>query len=381
MDENKTVSLTEILGVLKKQSEGSEAITKADAPAPAHFEELLIKSCAMNGAKYDDVKRALYPVFKTVGTVDINAVRITSLYPLISQSRNRETKFLNMLEASGPIRVRDYQVRIPEEDIGSDTVQLFNMDTTSTLDAAQSVLSSRTNTLTAIGNSINITFMASALSEQGPYTRDEANAQLDMQNTRMRRRMNALLLANTEQVSEALPNVPQLGGFITRSTANNQAVGGGNLTDALISGRTNAIAGTFGFDDIELVGITNAAQIAVIRDLMINRYPGTDPMSKFNYDSVLARRLASVGVEVQMVYEDDHGKVIPFIRDTQDSSGTTVIFDPNRPKLGLFQMMGAFGPWTLERPNTSLAQLLYIWNLFTLIDPTINSRSLLTGHS
>lgn len=355
---------------------GSDELTKTYS-----LDEIIYKASLQNGISFEKVRSLLIPMMKDIGTTDLTDIRLVSLYPVISQKFNPETKLLNICRRNPIFRATDILFQMPDEDIGSDSVQEFNMDTTDQLDNAQSSLSSRTNVIQAFGNAINVSWMAQALAEQGPYNRDEVNRQLAMQQIRMDRKLNAMLCTHVKQTNEALPNVPAMEGLFTASTSNSTAVGGGNLTDAFITGAVDDIATGYGYDLNGLIALTNAAQIPVVRDLMINRYPGTDPMSKFNYDSVLSRSLAAVGVDYQMVYEDDNGVVIGFIRETQAPSGQTLIFNPDELRLAGFQLMGQFGPWVVERPQVPLNRLIYYFDLKSLVMGNPDKRAKLTGHA
>jgi hypothetical protein len=322
---------------------------------------------------------------KDVTSVDVGPVRISSLYPIIAQIVNLEFKLLRLLASKTPYRCTDIDVRIPEENIGNDILPFFNVDG-SLPPVSQSILTERYNNLGAIGQQINASFMASELAAQSPYRRDELANQMQKAFIRINRSMNKYLWSTATAggiaTGEAVGETPVPGGFYDRSTANVAATGGSNLTDAFISGRVDAMATSFGYDGLEdMVAFTNNTQISVIRNLMINRYPGNDPMKKMEYDNELMTRVRDLGQQsVQMIYEDNNGLVIPFIRDMQMPSSVTMFFKAALLQLGLFQLQGQFGPWMLERPITTLYRLYVAFNLFTLVDPLIVSRAVLTGH-
>lgn len=323
-------------------------------------------------------------VNKDVTAVDLGPVRIVSLYPYIAQIYNTETKFLNILKKRPAFVATDYQIRIPEENIGTDQLNVFNVE--GTLPAVQqSTLGERTNTVMALGQQIQVSFMAEEISAQSPYRRNEIQAQISKALIRLERTLNPLLLSAVENTNETLPNIPMLGGFVTRSTFNPIAVGGGNLTDALISQAVNAMAGVFGYDALgDVVALTNAAQIPVVRNLMINRYPGQQSMSKMQYDEVLVQRIEAQGIraeDIQMIYEDNNGLTLPFIRETQLPAGTTILFRSSFPQLAKFRMGNKEGPFMAERPVTNLYHLDVLWDLVSLCDPLVQGRVLLTGHA
>lgn len=318
-------------------------------------------------------------VYKDISTPDVGPVRVVGLYPVISQIQNPETKFLNILKQNPVFRFTDYQERIVEENIVTDQLSPFNMD--GTLPATvQSALSQRSATLTALGQGMNLSWMAQELAKQGPYNRNEAMAQLQKAFTRLERTMNSMLLSNTEQTSEVPPNIPQLGGFVTRSVSNGQATGGSNLTDNFIQTAIANIANSgFGYDQLtDLAMLSNVNQVGVVDQLMINRYPGNDPVSKLTYEEKLARGAALAG---DTYYKDQKsGKVIPIIREGQLPAGTSLLFRTDAPRLGMFQFQGSFGPHVVSRPVTPLFDYDIVFVLFGLIDPQVVGRAPVTGH-
>lgn len=358
----------------------------------APFESIIYDAVKGDSEKHMQLKSLIWnsgafgaPTNKDITSVDVGPVRVSSMYPIIAQIVNLEFKLLRLLASKQPYRCIDIDVRIPEEDIGNDILSFFNVD--GQLPAvSQSILKERYTNLGAIGQQIQSSFLASELAAQSPYRRDELAAQMQKAFIRINRSMNKYLWSTASvggaNTDEQVPGVPVPGGLYDRSTANVAATGGSNLTDAFISGRIDAMASSFGYDGLEdIVGFTNNTQVSVIRNLMINRYPGNDPMKKMEYDNELMSRVKDLGQQsVQMVYEDNNGLVIPFIRDMQMPSGVTMLFKAALLQLGLFQLQGQFGPWMIERPITTLYRLYVAFQMFTLIDPLVVSRSALTGH-
>lgn len=316
---------------------------------------------------------------KDVTSVDVGPVRVESLYPVIAKIINQEHKLATMLMNRPSVRVTDYDVRIPEENVGDAILPFFNVD--GDLPATvETVLSERHNTLGAFGQQIKLSFMADALAMQSPYNRNEFQAQVSGAMNRVNRSLNQYLWANTEQTGEAIGQTPQPGGFYTRSTSNTVSAGSANLTDALIKGRVDALAASFGYDGLpDLVGFCHSSQIPILRNLMITRYPGTDPMSKLEYDNVLKARADAYGLTINAIYEDDNGMVIPFFRDEQMPANLAMIFRADLPQLGLFELNGQLGPHLIERPIATLYRSYVLFMLYTLIDPLVVSRSSITS--
>lgn len=360
----------------------AQPIVKSPPVEAKPFDLILAESFATSKER-EDFKKFLGQsgIYKDLNTTDLGPVRITSLYDPISKIVNPETKFYNVLDAKPMEQVTDYQVRIVEEDINNYNVTDFNMD--GTLPAInQSVLSQRSNTLQAKGQGIAISWMEQELAAQGPYKRQEYATQLAFAALRMQKAWSSTFLSNTEQTSESVPNIPSLGGFMTRSVQNVIPCAAGNLTDALIAQMINQLAVPFGYDAVssDIVVFTNAAQIPIIRNLMINRYPGTDPMSKLQYDSVLKGRMAALGLEIQAIYEDNNGVVVPFVRDLQLPANTSLAFRTSYPRMGGFKFAGKFGPHVVSRQVGTFYDLSYMFDLRALIDPLVASRGTWTNH-
>lgn len=321
---------------------------------------------------------------KAIGSTDIAQLRLTSLAPQVGVLRNEETIFLNMLESNPTVRATDYQLKIRERRIGSDTVAWFNMD--GSLPAnAQSNRPFRYNTLGAAGNQLNISFMAQELGKQSPVDKTDIVAQeIEDEMVRIRRFMNEKLLKNTEVVFEGTSATPKPGGFIDRSELYN-VVTSGDLTNPLIQGRVDAIANYgaaqgLGYG-IPLVCLTTTTQIAKIRDLMIARYPGETSTAYLAHMQTLMSKLAAVNIPLDQmaIYKPDPGRPIVFIAEGQLPSGTALFFDPRQPQLAQFEMFGQVGPWVLERPTTALSSLLLVWTAFSLVDPLVETRAVITG--
>jgi hypothetical protein len=297
--------------------------------------------------------------------------------------RNRQTPFLNYLEAQGePAIVNDYQYLFLEWNIGEQTADVWNVEN----NLPSEVLSNRprrSNTLTCVGNKINVSLIAEQMAMQQAQI-DVMAREIDLETTRIRRRMNSLLLASVENKVEGEFGVPQLGGFITRSTLYNVNAGGGDLTRSLLQGRIDAIANNadpqgFGYG-LPLLAFTNSRQLQVLRDIIISEYNGIDPMSRIQYERELRTRLEGFSVDIQMVFESMPGPVIPFVLDSQLPAGTTIIFDADQPRLAKMRLNGQMGPFVLTRPTERLQTLNVMFDLFTLEDPLVDSRALITNH-
>ena len=193
------------------------------------------------------LKQTILPAFaKSVGTTDIAALRLVSMSDRVAVRRNEETKWLNFLESkdSQPA-ITDYQYRIKERDIVTDVAPVVNVDG-GAFPFIQSVYNQRYNTLTAVGNYLKVSFMASSIAEQQADV-NVLEEQIDDEIVRIRRTFSTLLMSSTETVSEVSTQTPQMGGFLTRSTMNPLNAGGSNLSNTLLQTAVNTIGTQLGF--------------------------------------------------------------------------------------------------------------------------------------
>lgn len=322
-------------------------------------------------------------ITKLIRTPDLATLRVASVSDRMAVRRNRQTPFLNFLESQGePAIVNDYQYLFIEWNIGEQTADVWNVEN----DLPSEAFSNRprrSNTLTCIGNKLNVSLIAEQMALQQTQI-DVMAREIDLEVTRIRRKMNTLLLSSVENKVEGQFGLPQLGGFITRSTLYNVNAGGGDLTRSLVQGRIDAIANNadpqgFGYG-LPLIAFTNARQLQVLRDIIISEYNGIDPMARIQYENELRSRLGSFNVDVQMVFESIPGPVIPFVLDSQLPTGTTIIFDADQPRLAKMRLNGQLGPWVLTRPTEKLQTLNVMFDLFTMEDPLIDTRAVVTNH-
>lgn len=322
---------------------------------------------------------------KEVKAPDLTNLRMVSFASKVGELRNTMTLTLNMIEANPIQRVTDLQVRFRERKVGEGVAQFFNIEDT----FAPEVYSNRPvrdNTLGFAGQKVKIRMFAQEIGKQSPIESvNERQQQIEDAYNRIRRLFNKKIISNTEIKAETAGNIPQPGGFLTRSTAYNLALGSASdLTSALIEGRANAIYNlnseqAYGLTP--LVALCNGSQIGKIRDLMISRYPGETSTAALELTRGLLSKFASVNVPEGMFkpFLPEPGLPILFIYEPDLPSGTCLLFDPNQPQIGKMQLMGMFGPWALERPTEDLTTIDYIWDDLTLIDHLVESRAVITG--
>ncbi len=319
---------------------------------------------------------------KGVVTTDIGPVRIDSLFPGIALIENRDTPFLNGLESRPAYKATDYSIRIVEEDAGTDILPFFNMDG-SMPSAYYATLDARYNTMGFLGQSLQVSWLTQELGLQSPYNRNEDADQVMRAMNRIRRSKNQYLWANTRQTNEAVPSIPQPGGFVTRSTANVSAITG-NLTDAIITGMVNQLATYFGYSQLQgrLVLQVPRAQLPVIRNLLITRFPGTNAITNLEFTNLLKGQASDYnfkGYPVNMVYQDDNGMVIPIFVDDQAPANTAIMWIADYPVLASLSFKGSTGPHLVQLPIASFTSYVVVFDGFSLVDPLVSSRSVRTG--
>jgi hypothetical protein len=230
----------------------------------------------------------------------------------------------------------------------------------------------------AVGDTLQPSFMAQNITGlQGLGGENLFEGQVDDEIVRIRKQQNKTLLANTEVVSEAAGDVPQLGGMITRSTYAPIAAGGSNLTNALLQQGVDQIAALYGYDQLAL--FCTKGQLAVIRDLMINRFPGENSATHLQ----LMRELnpGGMALDTPVVYQPYPGVAIPCFYDLDMPAQTALLLKADFPRLAgmQFQGSGVNEVLMLARPIAALFDLVLVMSLFTLDDPQVNSRVVFSG--
>lgn len=363
-----------------------QAKAKAAGQMPAkriHKRENFLK--VLDSIHDPQVKAAIENIArKELQSPDLSNLRLVSMAPRVAELRNEMTVFLNILEGNPILRVSDFQVKFRESRIGADVAAMFNPNGDLPAEA-QMNRPARTNTLGFGGNTLRIRFIAQELGQQSPIQSTDPRAdEIDMELVRIRRKQNAVLLANTEVTAENAGFIPQPGGFLTRSTSYNLATAG-DLTNTMIQGRVNAIANITdpeGYGYTPLVAMVGGpTQLQKVRDLMIARYPGENSASFAATTAGVRAKLAAVNVpeDQMMSYVPLPGRPVLFVYEPQLASDTVLLFDPMQPQMGKFSMFGSLGPWVLERPTENILYLLLVFDAWTLVDNLIASRAVITG--
>ena len=335
-----------------------------------------------NDRARDEVARM---IMKDLKSPDINVLRINSTADRIPELADDETIFTNIAEMNGTVPCTDLHVSFREKRIGSDTADWINMNVGTISGEAYLNRPSRKNTIGFAGNKIDIKLITSELGKQSPVDpTDLMMEEVDFEMIRIRRFFEQQLLSNTEVNIESTVAPTEPGGFITRSTLYNVSTSG-DLTNALIQGRVDAIANkgsteALGYN-VPLVAFCPAVQLGKIRDLMASRYSAETNVTALGYQQRLMDMFAEKNMHPNAVqaYQPLPGHPVLFLYNSLMPSGTVLFFDPRYPQLGKFQINGQYGPWVLERPTEAMTQLMYVFDGMTLIEHLVESRAVLTG--
>ena len=338
----------------------------------------------------DALKRKMYveniltPVItKLVRTQDINTLRIASVSDRMVVKRNEMTPFLNFLEAqdAGVGLSKDFHYQFDEWDIGTTAAEV--VDIQSALPGeAKSSRPRKSNTITCVGNKLIFADLALDMAQQQSNV-DLLAREVDLEVTRIRRLMDAMLLSNTEVSLEGPAPIPQLGGMLTRSTDYTLDLLGGDFTRTVLQGRIDAIANAAaqnGRGYRQLVCFTNARQLQVVRDIMINEYNGIFPTDRLAFESALMAKMKDFRIPVQVMFESLPGLPLPFIYEPLLPANTSIIMEADLPRLVKMNMGGVGGPYVATRPTENFQRVEVVMDFFTLEDPVVESRSKIINH-
>lgn len=251
------------------------------------------------------------------------------------------------------------------------------MDAASLPAVLQSSYNQRYNTATAVGNTLKISYMAQNIAGLQGNAGDSSlfEDQVDDMITRILVKENQTLLSNVEVIAETAGQVPQLGGFITRSTSNPISAGGGNFTNALLQQGVDTIGQLYN-SMTQMALFCTKGQMSVIRDLMINRFPGENSATfRENVNSMYASvDGVAKGLQTDVCYMPYPGVVVPVYYDYDMPANTAILFKAELPRVARMKFSGSDGPHMLARPEATLFDLALIFDLFSLDDPLVDSR-------
>lgn len=330
------------------------------------------------------VENVLTPVItKLVRTQDINTLRMASVSERMVVKRNEMTPYLNYLESQdgGAGLTKDLHYQFDEWDIGTTAATVFDFQS-SLPDEAKSSRGRRSNTVTCLGNKLVFADLALDMASQQSNI-DLLAKEVDLEITRIRRTMDTMLLSNTEVSLEGPAPIPQLGGMLTRSTSYTLDLGGGDFTRTVLQGRIDAIANAAaqnGRGYRQLVCFTNARQLQVVRDIMINEYNGIFPTDRIAFESALMAKMKEFRIPVQVMFESLPGLPLPFIYEPLLPANSSIIMEADLARLIKMNLGGVGGPYVATRPTENFQRLEVVLDFFSLEDPVVESRSKLINH-
>ncbi len=293
------------------------------------------------------------------------------------------TPYLNFLEAqdAGVALSKDFHYQFDEWDIGTTEAEVVDIQSTLPGEATSS-RPRRSNTVTCLGNKLIFADLALDMAQQQSNV-DLLAREVDLEITRIRRKMDKLLLSNTEVSLEGPTPVPQLGGMLTRSTDYTLDLSGGDFTRTVLQGRIDAIANAAaqnGRGYRQLVCFTNARQLQVVRDIMINEYNGIFPTDRVAFESALMGKMKDFRIPVQVMFESLPGLPLPFIYEPLLPANTSIIMEADLPRLVKMNLGGVGGPYVATRPTENFQRIEVVIDFFSAEDPVVESRSKIIDH-
>jgi len=321
--------------------------------------------------------KQLGPQLKAMGSTDIVPLRVVDLPGDIATQYVNETRFHDFLSTKPVRAITDYQLKIVEEYIGNQFSSMINLDSTNLPANVQASFAQRFNTATVTGDTIQVSQMAQNINNlQGNFDINVLENQIAMEYIRIKCQENRTLLSNVEVVSEAAGQVPQLGGFLTRSTYGPISAAGGNFTNALLQQGVDQLRALYG-SNVDLALFCTSAQLSIIRDLMINRFPGENSATHVQLmrDQLAAVGQSARGLMTNVVYQPYPGMAIPVYFDKDMPAGTACLFKADQPRLARMAWQGqGAGPFVAARPIASMFDLVLVFDIYSLHDPLVNSR-------
>ena len=301
-------------------------------------------------------------IIKDLRSSDLAPLRITSFDDQIQSLRSEETIFLSMCEKNGVEEITDFQVQWLEDHIGSGVAQNVNLNVDAFASETFSNWNVRSNTLGFQGTVVKIRMIAQQLGLQsGLHSLNATEREVRDGFIRIRKLQESQLLVNEEVTTEGLNFAPTFRGFVTDTTLYNNT-NSGDLTNAAIQAQVDAIANEGSTEQVGygnmLVAFCPAAQLAKVRDLMSSRYPGeTSMLNALPYQDQLKRMFGedSTNYPNQVVaYQPLPGAPVLFMLNPRMPANTVVYFQPDKPKLYRFKINGQFGPWAIDKSESTV---------------------------
>ena len=371
---------------LQDVMEGARSKHATPAKKRQVFKPVNLEKAILEGGMTKDARNYVYDmVTKDLRSTDINQLRLVSMQDRVEVLANREAIFTDMLEMNPRDRTNDLQFKWRSKRIGDDVADWVNLNVDAFPGEVNMDRPMHENTVGFAGNKIKVRLIADELAKQSPVEQTDVMAEeVDMEVIRLRRFFEQKLLSNTQVKPEGTLVAPRFRGAITASTLYNVSTSG-DLTNALIQGRVNAIANeadTEGLGwDVPLVAFCPAVQLPKIRDLMATRYSSEQNVTALGYQDRLMAQFKERGMNPNAVkaYQPDPGAPVLFLANSLMPSGYVWFFRPEMYRLVEFSINGTTGPWVIERPTEALVTLNYMFDGKSLRHPLPENAALLTG--
>lgn len=361
-------------GALNKAEGGNATVSNRqdDGIRVGWLKDELAKAFAHDRDSSAMFTKQIEDLMKTLGTTNINALRIVSMSDRTVVKRPEDVRFANFLKLKPTKAVTDIQHRIKERDALTALAPAFNPNGAMPA-IRQSTYHSKYNTVTTVGNRTKQGWFAKDLTRAQGADEDVEQDNIDDIVNAIYRAEDQMLMSNQEVTSEAENDIPQLGGILNRTTTNVRNLGG-DFTAAVLDADIKTLLDLFGWDK-QLILFVGHSQVDNIDDVMINRYPGTDPMSHMEKQNrLLSEAMISGNVPYATVYHDRRSKPVPVVMNPTMPAGSALLMIADLPRLAEYKFQGVGGIHAAVLPEATMYDVSVIFKTFTLEDPWESSR-------
>lgn len=348
------------------------------------FGELLAFSVEDSNKREIISNYAMAPLLKQLRSTDVSGLLAASFYPIMASLANRDTTTYDLLRSSRtPVPVRDWQVDIPEERIGTATAPAWHPDGTSPAEV-NGLRTIKQNTLMFIGNRYREGIVTADMLKQQRNI-DSMGREMVLESIRIKSSANIYLLKGVRQANYAYTNIPQCDGIYTDSKLSIFDCGGGDLSEAGINAILDDIAAYMG-RNFQLVALTNSNQMTTVRNLETGRWGISTPSTERNeYQQMMPESLRNVkNLMFQRWFVPANGNPIPFLYEKDLPAGATLFLVYDMPDgeqcIGEFELAGQPGPWTLARQSEDAVNLVISFYGFTGIFPMQEGKAKAINH-
>lgn len=339
--------------------------------------EVRAMKMAQGGNAYATFEKSLVDLQKAITSTSILDLRVVDITGP-TQKINLDTVLRDWLSRKPAESLTDLQARIVERDDTGEASPV-NLDDTSLPAFTQSAYQSRYNTATAFGLTVKGGWMSKAI-ERLQGRENSFDKSIEAAYTKIRRGENSILLNGVEQTSEVLPAVPQMHGFVTASTMNG-ITASGDVTVGEIDEAIGTLVGIYG-RNVQIGILADYDETAVIDNIMINRYPGNNPMAHLErWNMGLKQVLEQNGLTPNALYFSRQAtKPVPVFYEPMMNTGEVLVFLMDKPSLARFEFVeGQTDVVALARVEPTFYDVTALVDVITLLDPWQDSRVLISG--